>query len=176
MKNFSIIVAVDSQNGIGKKGTLAWHLSSDSKYFAKITKTTNDPNKSNAVVMGRKTWESIPEKYRPLPDRLNIVLSSNSTLELPPEVLLKNSLQEALNYLNSLPEIENIFIIGGSQIYGEALVHQNCDQVYLTRLKQTFDCDTFFPQIDSNKFVITSQTAPAQENGIDFMFEIYKRK
>ena len=75
MKNFSIIVAIDDKNWIWKNNDLAWRISADLKNFKKIT--TNSENwKKNAVVMWRKTWESIPEKFKPLPDRKNFILSS----------------------------------------------------------------------------------------------------
>ena len=72
---FSIILAIDSNNWLGKNNDLAWKLKSDMQYFKKITTQTQQENKQNAVIMGRKTWESIPEKFRPLPDRKNFLLT-----------------------------------------------------------------------------------------------------
>ncbi|EPB69647.1 putative dihydrofolate reductase [Ancylostoma ceylanicum] len=70
-----LIVAVDSKFGIGKNGTIPWTLRKDMNFFVKHTSTTEDPAKMNAVIMGRKCWESIPEKFRPLKNRLNVVIS-----------------------------------------------------------------------------------------------------
>ena len=81
MKPFSIIVAFDSQYGIGKNGQLPWSLPSDLKHFKEITTAVTDPAKKNAVIMGRKTWESLPEKFRPLPGRVNMVLSQRGELK-----------------------------------------------------------------------------------------------
>ena len=92
---FNIIVAVDSKNGIGKKGNLPWSFSADMKRFKEITSTTKDKSKQNAVVMGRKTWNSIPEKFRPLPGRLNLVLTRSQQLFFPVDVMKANSLPEA---------------------------------------------------------------------------------
>jgi len=66
-KKFSIVIAVDDKNGIGKEGALAWSIKEDMQFFKHITTNTQKKGKQNAVIMGRKTWESIPEKYRPLP-------------------------------------------------------------------------------------------------------------
>src|SRR5271169_1690094 len=100
MKPFSIIVAFDSQYGIGKKGGLAWKLPLDLKHFKEITTTVADPAKKNAVIMGRKTWESLPPKFQPLPGRVNLVLSKEGGINLPSEVLSSQSLDEALKKLS----------------------------------------------------------------------------
>lgn len=78
MCDYNLIVSVDEEFGLGKKGILPWHISSELKYFKRITETTKN-KKRNAVIMGRKCWESIPLAYRPLPNRLNIILTRNTT-------------------------------------------------------------------------------------------------
>ena len=75
---FSVVVAVCKQSrGIGKDNQLPWRLRADMQYFKQLTRSTRDPTKRNAVIMGRKTWQSIPPKFRPLDDRVNVVLSRN---------------------------------------------------------------------------------------------------
>jgi len=78
-KPFSLVVAATQRGGIGLNNSIPWKLSTDMKFFKKVTSTTTDASKLNAVIMGRKTWDSIPQKFRPLPGRLNIVLTRSST-------------------------------------------------------------------------------------------------
>ena len=83
MRNFSLIVAATiPEFGIGFNGTIPWRVAEDLKFFKETTSSTNDRNKKNAVIMGRKTWESIPPKYRPLKDRFNIVLTRNTNSDI----------------------------------------------------------------------------------------------
>src|SRR3989338_11120601 len=106
MAPFNIIVAVDAKNGIGKKGGLPWSLPADLKHFKKITFNTTDESKMNAVVMGRKTWDSIPAKFRPLPGRLNVVLTRDPQLPFPAPVLRATGLPQALGLLEKKIEEE----------------------------------------------------------------------
>lgn len=119
-RNYQVVVAATPEMGIGKDGKLPWRLPGDLKFFKEITSTTSDPGKLNAVLMGRKTWDSIPTKFRPLPGRLNVVLRSgsfeNSTAD---NVISAGSLQSALKLLAEPPyslSIEKVFLIGGGQI------------------------------------------------------------
>ncbi len=172
MRPFAIIVAMDSKYGIGKAGGLAWHLSADLKHFKAITTQVNNPAKRNAVVMGRKTWDSLPEKFRPLPGRFNIVLTRDVQFKLPDGVLKFSAIDEAL--VNIPSDIENIFIIGGAQVYQEAINHPMCQKLYLTHVKGDFNCDAFFPPI-SQQFFPTSATEEASENSISYHFADYLR-
>ena len=173
MKPFSIIVAFDSQYGIGKAGQLPWHLSSDLKRFKEITTSVTDPAKKNGLIMGRKTWESLPEKFRPLPGRVNLVLSRQGGLNLPSGVLCSQSLDDALGRLYS-SNIENVFVIGGAQIYTFAIKHPLCQKLYVTHVKGEHGCDAFFPLISKNFFPI-SASSEEQEDGISFHFSDYLR-
>ena len=173
MKPFSIIVAFDSQYGIGKNGQIPWHLPSDLKHFKEITTAVANPTKKNVVIMGRKTWESLPEKFRPLPGRVNLVLSREGGLNLPSEVLCSQSLDDALSQLTS-SNIENIFVIGGAQIYAQAIEHSLCQKIYVTHVKGEHDCDAFFPLISKNFFPI-SASQQYQEEGVSFHFSDYLR-
>ena len=124
----NLIVAVDSKNGIGKDNTIPWNIPEDMKHFYNIT--TQDNTKKNVVIMGRKTWESIPETHKPLKNRINVILTKNHIwLERNKEVLgehyndsnirINNSFTDVINYYDD--KSYNVFIIGGAQIYNEAL-------------------------------------------------------
>ncbi|MDP2705699.1 MAG: dihydrofolate reductase [bacterium] len=168
MKNFSIIAAIDKNNGIGKKNGLPWYLKKDMRHFAEIT--TGDGQ--NAVIMGSNTWRSLPEKYRPLPRRLNIVLSFEKMTDLPEGVLNFQSLEEALADLKQ-KNIQEIFVIGGGQIFAAAINHPNCAKLYLTEVAADFDCDIFFPPIPP----IFQKTASQkdEDNGYQLVFAIYEK-
>jgi dihydrofolate reductase/thymidylate synthase len=173
MTPFSIIVAFDAQYGIGKNGRLPWQLSLDLKHFKELTTAVTDPSKKNALIMGRKTWESLPLKFRPLPGRVNMVLSQKGKLNLPSEVLCSQSLEDALNQLSS-SDIENIFVIGGSQIYAIALEHPLCQRLFVTHVQGEHGCDAFFPPI-SHQFLPLSASGPHTEGEHIFHFSDYVR-
>ncbi|HCW32031.1 MAG: dihydrofolate reductase [Candidatus Peregrinibacteria bacterium GW2011_GWF2_39_17] len=172
LPTFAIIVAVDAENGIGLKGKMPWHLSADLKYFSKITQKTSDQKMPNAVIMGRTTWESIPEKYRPLPKRLNIVLTHQADYNLPKGVLKAKSLDQAFK-LAQKNRSKNTFVIGGGSVFEQALIHPACQTLYVTRILKKFKCDTFFPKIDSKIFSITEKSEVQSEKGISFEFIRY---
>lgn len=120
-RSYQVVVAATRDMGIGKDGKLPWKLPSDLKFFKELTSATSDPRKKNAVLMGRKTWESIPLQFRPLPGRLNVVLTRSGRVEtkLSEDVVLCGSRASALELLASsryCPAIENVFVIGGGQL------------------------------------------------------------
>jgi dihydrofolate reductase len=178
---FSIIVAADLNNGIGKNGKLPWALKGDMKFFKEKTTDIFLPLESNygqpinAVIMGRSTWESIPNKYKPLPERLNIVLSKNneSLSVLPDNVPGLTSFEMALKYCGDLTNINKIFVIGGAKLYSETMNHPDCNEIFLTRINKIFECDTFIPNIDKSFSIV--QSTKQEENDIEYTFEIYKR-
>lgn len=166
---FSIVVAVDSKLGIGKDNTLPWRLPGDLKLFKEIT-TRSESGKPNAVIMGRKTWDSLPPKVKPLPGRLNIVVSRQKDLKLPENCLLSHSLDEALS-LCKQDQLSEAFVLGGSQLFDLALEHPLLDKVYLTEIYKDFDCDCFFPDY-KGKFHTRSSSPMQNENGVDYMFKV----
>ncbi|KAI1128534.1 dihydrofolate reductase [Nemania abortiva] len=158
----TLVVAATRNMGIGRNGTLPWTgLKKEMAYFARVTKRLPLPISQNggspvmnAVIMGRKTWDSIPPKFRPLKGRLNIVIS-RSHVEPPTqgintetEPVKVGSLEQAIQYLRSssttLPT-GKVFVIGGAQIYAAALQLKEARRVLLTRVMSDFECDTFFP-------------------------------
>uniref|UniRef100_A0A182ML76 dihydrofolate reductase n=1 Tax=Anopheles culicifacies TaxID=139723 RepID=A0A182ML76_9DIPT len=154
------------------------------KYFSRTTKKVDDASKRNAVIMGRKTYFGVPESKRPLPDRLNIVLTRNAAAyTFPPDVLVCGSLQEALIKLDTTDygkDIENIWIVGGNSVYKEAMESDRCHRVYLTEIMKQFECDAFFPEMPK-AFVMVDNDADIpnevqEENGIQYMYKIYENK
>lgn len=120
-RTYQVVVAATHKMGIGKDGKLPWRLPSDLKFFKELTISTSNPGKRNAVVMGRKTWESIPLNYRPLPGRLNVVLtrSGNGDIATVENVIMCRSMPSALKLLAESPycsSIEKVFVIGGGQV------------------------------------------------------------
>lgn len=171
---FSIVVAADLNMGIGKDNRLPWKLKGDMQYFHYLTTTAED-GKVNAVIMGRKTWESLPEKSKPLKDRVNIVLSRGYA-EVPEGVLVVNNLEDALGQLWEDPTVDKIFVIGGASVYAQALNHHKCERVYLTEVKYKFDCDAFFPKIDEKLFEVIEATELHEEDGLKYRFLVYQKK
>lgn len=175
----NIIAAACENMGIGKNGNLPWRLKKEMKFFQDKTSCVDRIDKQNAVIMGRKTWFSIPEKYRPLPDRINVVLTTtHPTLEGCDHVA--QSLEEALIWLTSSPtcdKVDKIFIVGGQAIYQMAMDSTYDQRIYLTRIHKDFDCDTFFPVVDDSKYTLAEkQDVPQgtqEENGITYEYFVY---
>ncbi len=155
----ALIVAKSTNNCIGKNGTIPWNLPEDLAFFKKITT-------GHTVIMGRKTWESLPPKYRPLPNRKNIVITTQKEYVVP----------EGVDIMHNISEIPNLypktkrFIIGGAQIYKETLAF--ADTLYITEVHMQVDhCDTFFPDIDMLPWKVV-----AQDEKEHFSIITYKRK
>ena len=166
-KPFSIVVAHDLSKGIGIDNQLPWHFPSDMAYFKSLTEKASI-GKRNAVIMGRKTWESIPEQYRPLTGRFNIILSKNTTYTIPETTCLASSLNNALSYCDET--IERIFVIGGSKLYYEAIKHPYCEKLYITLIHKNYNCDAFFPnyeEVFTKKQLLNKRTE--KNTDLDFL-------
>jgi dihydrofolate reductase len=160
---FSIIVAVAQNGAIGKDNALLWRLSSDLKLFKSLT--TN-----HIVIMGRKTYDSIG---RPLPNRVNIVISRQMNLSLE-GVVVAASMEEALEKAQAdFPE-KSIFVIGGGEIYRQAL--SDATRIYRTLVETTCEGDTFFPDL-SDEWSCTSRIhyTKDEKNEFDFWFETWEK-
>ena len=158
----SLIVAKDKKNGIGKSNNLPWRLSQEMEYFKRIT--TPDKPFEHAVIMGRKTWESIPNKFKPLKNRLNIILSSQNVLDGTKylNTFCFTSLEKSLEFVGDYSlkimqkPLSQIFIIGGGSLYKEALGKNIVSHLYITEIYDDFSCDTFLEALDLNKFKLMS--------------------
>ncbi|KAI3343507.1 dihydrofolate reductase [Ustulina deusta] len=156
----TLIVAATRNMAIGRNGTLPWTgLKKEMAYFARVTKRLPSvPNQDghssaaamNAVIMGRKTWDSIPPKFRPLKGRLNIVISRSHAdppakdVNAETDAVKVGSLEQAIRYLQSSSQTGRVFVIGGAQIYAAALQLKEARRVLLTKIMSDFECDTFF--------------------------------
>lgn len=162
--NLSIIVAMAENRAIGKNNDLLWHLSSDLKRFKKLT--TGHP-----VVMGRRTWESLPK--RPLPGRRNIVFTQNPDFEAAGAEVV-HSVNDLFTALKGCDD--EVFVMGGAAIYELLLPFTN--RLYVTRVYREFDADVFFPTIDMSEFTLVSLSDPMfdEESGLDYAYEEYDRK
>lgn len=154
----NLVVATDKNNGIGNNNQLPWPKNKDDmSWFKKITSTVQDYKKQNVVIMGRKTWESMNKYF--LKERWNIILSRsfNNKTEFHeddgPELSKCNSIESALDEIEKYKKyVENIFVIGGEEIYRQALKMSQCQKIYLTLFKQKYECDTFFPFIGQEEY------------------------
>ncbi|VDM71586.1 unnamed protein product [Strongylus vulgaris] len=139
LRKMSLIVAVDSKLGIGKNGTIPWKLKKDMNFFAQQTSATTDPSKRNAVIMGRKCWESIPEKFRPLKNRLNIVISRTLPSRKEEDIIVSDnfdSVMRELSFGELSEKIEKIWNIGGSEIYKLALDAGLVEEMLVTKIRK----------------------------------------
>ena len=156
-----MIVAMDSENGIGLNNTLPWYYSNDLKYFSKVTKG----NGNNAIVMGKNTWLSLPKK--PLPKRDNIILSTTEKYEgmgyetVDNIELLKEKIQK----------YDEIWIIGGANIYKQFINDIDLTEIHISKIDRIYNCDTFFPEI-SEDFILKTQGFIDN----DIILEILERK
>tara|TARA_B100000900_G_scaffold166850_2_gene141646 strand:+ start:3170 stop:3727 length:558 start_codon:yes stop_codon:yes gene_type:complete len=178
--NINIIVAMCKNNGIGYKNNLPWRISSDLKKFRKLT----IGNKKNAIIMGKNTWLSINENI--LPKRDNLILSSTLKIDiLNNENVAKSfsNMEELKKYIFS-KDYEEVWIIGGSQIYNLFLNEDHEDsnlkinKIYVTYIDKDVECDTFFPKINYNKYRFISQSIHKVEpNMYDFKIfdQVYNR-
>jgi dihydrofolate reductase len=167
----NIIVAHCKNRGIGFKNKLPWELSADLERFKQLT----IGNGNNAVIMGRNTWRSLPSRYKPLPKRENIVLTTeiekpvfSDTNDTP---IWMPSLKESIKYCKER-HISQTWIIGGEFLYKTALNTVDIDNIYITHIDNDFRCDTFFPIVPSY-FHVDSKTSWSEENDIKYRFEKY---
>eukprot|EP01023_Acetabularia_acetabulum_P029792 TRINITY_DN28077_c0_g2_i4.p1 TRINITY_DN28077_c0_g2~~TRINITY_DN28077_c0_g2_i4.p1 ORF type:complete len:548 (-),score=51.56 TRINITY_DN28077_c0_g2_i4:223-1866(-) len=187
-----LLVATDDKGGIGKAGKLPWSLPQDLKYFKDLTSQTRSRDKFNAVIMGRKTWESIPSKFRPFKDRINIVLSrqgiklddNNGESIGGSSCRQFSDIKDALEWISAEQQhIENVFVIGGGEIYRQALTEpdivQHVQAIHLTRVEGDYNCDTFLCDINVGLFRVWATTPPrisrkeGQLEGIRYSYMIY---
>ncbi len=166
--SFHLIVAVDRRGGMARDGGMPWHLPADLKWFKR--QTAGDGVVMNRVVMGRRTWESLPERYRPLPGRVNLVMT-RQTDYLAEGAERVTSLDEALA---ATPEGAELWVVGGAEIYALALADPRCGRVLVTEIDADFDCDVHFPSRAGLRLV--SEEPAAEDAGLSYRFREYARE
>ncbi|KAF9229259.1 hypothetical protein BS17DRAFT_11771 [Gyrodon lividus] len=203
MSRLTLIVAATTKNGIGQNGTMPWHIPKDLAYFSQVT-TKAPAGQRNVVFMGRTTWESIPQKFRPLKSRINVVLSRKHDYELFPKgktplaklTHLFSDMETAVDGLASQDDVHRLFIIGGTSLYRETVGLEpshsallRAGRILLTRLyAPEFECDVFFPDVlggaewrrasheEHNAWVGFEVPKGIQkENGIEFEYQMWVR-
>ncbi len=160
----NLIVNVDKNWAIGLGSKLLVRIPQDMKYFRSMTT-------GHVVVMGRKTLESFPES-KPLPNRVNIVLTRDQGYQAPGAVVV-HSMEELKEELKKYPE-EEIFVIGGGQIYRELL--PLCDKAYVTKVDRAFDADVYFPDLDQDpQWKMTKVSEEQTYFDLEYVFAVYER-
>ena len=163
---YQLILAFDGNYGIGNKGTLPWPKNKKDMEFFR-NKTTN-----NIVIMGRKTWDSIPEKFRPLPNRINMIVSKTEH-ENTDNVLWFTSILDVVRHIDSLKKTDykekEVFVIGGNEIYKQFLDYQIVSTIWLTWFDDVYECDTFFDKKNLEKFELEDESVVDFQPGLDNM-------
>lgn len=163
----SFIAAISENNVIGRNGDLPWRLPDDMKYFMNTTK-------GHHVLSGRKNYESFPEKYRPLPDRTNLIVTGQKDYKAPGAKIF-SSIDEALSFAEAAGE-EELFVIGGGEIYRQLM--DKADRLYITHVHARVEGDTVFPEIEAEKWEKEkSEVHPTDaKHEFSFEFAVYHRK
>lgn len=162
----SLIAAVSKNRVIGRNNDLPWKLPDDMKYFMETTR-------QHAVIMGRKNFDSLPPKFKPLKDRLNIVLTRNKSSLQDHDIRAVGSIDEAFQ---QAPQSEEVFVIGGAEIFEQTLLR--ADRLYITEIDAVVDGDVFFPDYDKSKWKEVSRIHHNADDrhAFSFDFVLYERK
>jgi len=159
----SLIAAVASNRAIGRAQQLLWHLPDDMRHFRETTR-------GKPVIMGRKTWESLPATFRPLPGRRNLVVSRNPAYQAP-GATLAGSLEDALR---ACADAAEVFVIGGAELYRQAL--PLATRLYLTEVAASAKGDAFFPEFAPDDWEEISREPAHDAAGPVYSFVIYQRQ
>ncbi|MBA2424619.1 MAG: dihydrofolate reductase [Actinobacteria bacterium] len=159
----SLVAAVARGGVIGLEGGLPWRIPEDMRHFRELTI-------GHPVIMGRRTWDSLPERFRPLPDRRNVVVTRNAAWR-GDGAERASSLEDALRLLDGAPRV---FVIGGAELYAVTL--SLADELLLTEIDADVEGDTLFPPWERRAFEETSREQHVSEAGIPFSFATYRRR
>ncbi|KAE9551647.1 hypothetical protein FO519_005145 [Halicephalobus sp. NKZ332] len=180
-KTMNMIVSMDALKGIAVNNTVPWYLPNEFEHFYEMTTKTIDPYKINAVVMGRKTWDSIPEEYCPFRNRLNVVISRTMPESISENVIFVNDFEKALKLLNEeepyKSKVETIWNIGGRNIYALGLDHPWMHKLVMTRIEKTYVTDVKFPEVNWSNFELNNDFdgEPLEEEGVTLLGQLQAR-
>jgi dihydrofolate reductase len=167
MSKISIIVAAANNGVIGKGNTIPWRLPTDMKYFKEVTS-------GSTVIMGRKCWESIPAKFRPLPNRHNIVVTRDENYVAEGAEVVHDLVSVLNEYsYDGIGQQTEAFVIGGSEIYEAAFKY--ADKLYYTVILADIEGDILLKGFDPEKWKLVESSAESVENGLTFKFDIFER-
>ncbi|VVB08492.1 unnamed protein product [Arabis nemorensis] len=180
-RSYQVVIAATKDMGLGMNMKLPWDLPTDYQFFQDVTTRTSDPMKRNAIIMGRKTWESNPLEVRPIPGRLNVVLTNSGSLNIATDenVFVCCSMESALELLATAPyslSIEKVFVIGGGDLLRHYMNAPSCDAIHLTEIDIIMPCDAFAPRVDTSLYRSWYSSLPVVENGIRYSFNTYIRR
>ncbi|XP_063674135.1 dihydrofolate reductase-like [Bolinopsis microptera] len=180
MKRFSLLVAKDSEGGIGRNNELPWRCRKEYRHFVATSSRLKDGKKAAAIV-GRNTWESIPEKFRPLKNRHNYVISSTIDVANPGSVPVFKTLSQCMKKIDDDDEVGDVWICGGFGMYQEAMKSDRLHRMYITMIQGKFDCEVFFPSFVEEDFNLVidpdvPQGTVTEENGISWSVSVFERK
>ncbi|CAF98259.1 unnamed protein product [Tetraodon nigroviridis] len=183
-KPVRLIAAKCNGGGIGKDNRMPWSLPSEFRFFLSTITRVSRPGKMNMIIWGKQCWISHPESTFPLPNVLHTVLST-TLFAVPDHAHFVCETLDAAVRLASEPPladlIEIVWIVGGVQVYKEAMEHPWCDLIYLTDIMAEFECDVFFPEFDRQLFQVQDGFPDVpdgiqEENGIKYKCQVYKRE
>lgn len=173
--NVNLIYAKSSNNVIGREGKLPWYIPEDLAYFSQMTD-------HDLVIMGSRTWKSLPERFKPLPNRLNLVVTTDASLA--PEVLSKGGIvfcdhekidiKKIIRHFKDEGYYENVWVIGGSVLFEQAMPYANYS--YVTEIEAEYPGDTFAPVLDSGSWIKISNKRIMSQLGIPINFCVYQNQ
>jgi dihydrofolate reductase len=165
-RHIALIAAVARNGAIGRDNELLFREPADQRHF-------RDTTMGCPVIMGRKTWDSLPARFRPLPGRRNLVLSRDAVFKAEGAEVV-SSLDEALTRVDAAADAPRVFVIGGAQLYALAL--PRADELVLTEIDADLPGDVFFPHWDRAQFVETSRHGAVSAAGLPYAFVTYQRR
>ncbi|KAL3271372.1 hypothetical protein HHI36_021856 [Cryptolaemus montrouzieri] len=179
---YNLIGVVSENMGIAKDGELPFNLPKEYEFYMRITKETKDKTRKNIVIMGRKSWDCLSDNDRPMPGRINFVLTSKKDLDLSanPDTYVFNTWEQIEAKLED-PEFkktyEEVWVVGGNKIYDESQKSKHFYRTYISRVRKFFECDTFFPEMVKNVKRVNDPRVPQgvqKENGLEWEVEVWE--